>query len=82
MLGKRDILDINTRRLQRFVAKESLREFLKVIDVPSLLQNLAKEDEINISDFETIIEGKKFEETTKATDFIERLLLDLNKKKS
>ena len=80
LLGKRDILDINTRRLQRFVAKESLREFLKVIDVPSLLQNLAKEDEINISDFETIIEGKKFEETTKATDFIERLLLDLNKK--
>ena len=80
LLGKRDILDINTRRLQRFVAKESLREFLKVIDVPSLLQNLAKEDEINISDFETIIESKKFEETTKATDFIERLLLDLNKK--
>lgn len=80
LLGKRDILDINTKRLQRFVAKESLREFLKVIDVPSLLQNLAKEDEINISDFETIIEGKKFEETTKATDFIERLLLDLNKR--
>ena len=80
LLGKRDVLDINTRRLQKFVAKESLREFLKVIDVPSFLQNRAKEDEINISDFETLIEGKKFEETTKATDFIERLLLDLSKK--